>query len=115
QRAPAGPKDDQGGRMNTVGIDIGKRRHVAAVCRAGELEAQRPVLRFSADLAGLGDLAAWLERQGEVSCVVMESSGHYWMALAAALHRGGLAVAIVNPLEAKYFGKSRLQRTKSDP
>src|SRR6266508_852727 len=40
--------------MNTVGIDIGKRQHVAAVCRA-------------------------------------------------------------DPLEAKYFGKSRLQRTKSDP
>ena len=102
--------------MNTVGIDIGKRQHVAAVCRADQLEADRKVLRFSADRSGLAELTAWMERQGgEVSRVVMESSGHYWMPLAQALHRGGLAVAIVDPLEAKYFGKSRLQRTKSDP
>ncbi len=101
--------------MNSVGIDIGKRQHVAAVCRADRLEAERKVLRFSADRAGLRELSVWMARQGEVSQVVMESSGHYWMPLAAALHQGGLAVAVVNPLEAKYFGKSRLQRTKSDP
>src|SRR5712691_8903080 len=101
--------------MNTVGIDIGKRQHVAAVCRADRLEAERKVLRFSADRAGLAELGAWMARQGEIARVVMESSGHYWMPLAQALHREGLAVAIVNPLEAKYFGKSRLQRTKSDP
>ena len=101
--------------MNTVGIDIGKRQHVAAVCRADHLEAERKVLRFSADRAGLAELGAWMARQGEIARVVMESSGHYWMPLAQALHREGLAVAIVNPLEAKYFGKSRLQRTKSDP
>lgn len=101
--------------MNTVGIDIGKRMHVAAVCRAGELEAERRVLRFSADRSGFRDLGAWLVRQGPVRQVVMESSGHYWMPLAGELHRAGQAVAIVNPLEAKYFAKSRLQRTKSDP
>lgn len=101
--------------MNTVGIDIGKRQHVAAVCHAGELEAERRVLRFGADRAGFRDLAAWLARQGPVSQVVMESSGHYWMPLAGELHRTGVPVAIVNPLEAKYFAKSRLQRTKSDP
>ncbi|MGH2499273.1 MAG: IS110 family transposase, partial [Candidatus Limnocylindria bacterium] len=101
--------------MNTVGIDIGKRQHVAAVCRADRLEAERKVLRFSAERAGLTELSAWMERQGECSRVAMESSGHYWMAPAAALHRTGLPVAIVNPLEAKYFGKSRLQRNKSDP
>jgi transposase len=101
--------------MNTVGIDIGKRQHVAAVCRADQLEAEKRVLRFGADRAGLAELTAWMARHGKVSRVVMESSGHYWMPLAQALHRDGLAVAVVNPLEAKYFGKSRLQRTKSDP
>ena len=45
----------------------------------------------------------------------MESSGHYWMPLASHLRRRDVAVAVVNPLAAKYFAKSRLARTKSDP
>lgn len=101
--------------MAVIGIDIGKRQHVAAVCRDGERVAQRGVLRFASDRAGLHELQAWLARQGTVERVVMESSGHYWMPLAGALARARLPVAIVNPVSAKYFGKRRLQRTKSDP
>src|SRR5207247_10740809 len=51
---------------------------------------------------------------GPVSMVVMESSGDYWYNLASHLHRAGFPVAVVNPLEGKYFGKRRLQRSKSD-
>ena len=101
--------------MHSVGIDIGKRQHVAAICRDGQRVADKPVLRFSADRAGLRDLEQWLTRRGPVDRVVMESSGHYWLPLAAALHRASVPVAIVNPVSAKAFGKRRLQRTKSDP
>jgi transposase len=101
--------------VHCIGIDIGKHRHVAAVCRSGERVAERRVLRFGADRAGLEQLLAWIAREGEVSRVVMESSGHYWMALAGALDRAGLPVAVVNPVSAKHFAKRRLQRTKSDP
>lgn len=45
----------------------------------------------------------------------MESSGHYWFSLAAALHRAAIPVAVVNPVSAKHFGTRRLQRVKSDP
>ena len=101
--------------MASIGIDIGKRQHVAAVCRDGEREAQRAVLRFRADRGGFDELATWLQRQGLIERVVMESSGHYWIPLAGDLARRGVAVAVVNPVAAKYFGKRRLQRTKSDP
>ncbi len=101
--------------MHSVGVDIGKRQHVAAICRAGQRSADKAVLRFGADRAGLADLARWLERQGQVERVVMESSGHYWIPLAAALHRAAVPVAIVNPVSAKAFGTRRLQRVKSDP
>lgn len=50
--------------MHSVGIDIGKRQHVAAICRDGQRTADKAVLRFSADRAGLGELERWLERQG---------------------------------------------------
>jgi transposase len=66
--------------------------------------------------AGFAALDAWLERQTEsVTLVAMESSGHYWMPLASHLRRRDVAVAVVNPLAAKYFARSRLARTKSDP
>src|SRR3989442_11311621 len=101
--------------MATIGIDIGKRQHIAAIHQDGEREARRAVLRFSADRAGLAELQVWLSRQGDVSRAVLESSGHYHLNIAAALQRRGLPVAVVNPLESKYFGKRRLQRTQSDP
>ena len=81
--------------MSSVGIDIGKRQHVAAVCRDGERVAQRTVLRFSADRAGFLELAHWLARQAPIERVVMESSGHYWMPLAGALQMCMLHVPAV--------------------
>ncbi len=101
--------------MHSVGIDIGKRQHVAAICRDGQRTADKPVLRFSGDRAGLIELERWLARQGPVDRVVMESSGHYWIPLAAALHRQSFPVAVINPVSAKAFGTRRLQRVKSDP
>ena len=102
--------------MTTIGIDIGGRTHVAARCRDGQARADREILRVSQDRAGFAVLDAWLERQPEpVTLVTMESSGHYWMPLASHLRRHEVPVAVVNPLAAKYFARSRLGRTKSDP
>ena len=102
--------------MMTVGIDIGGRRHAVARCREGQPGADRTVLRIDQDRAGFDRLDAWLDRQAEpVELVAMESSGHYWMPLAAHLQGRGIPVAVVNPLGAKYFAKSRLGRSKSDP
>jgi transposase len=100
----------------TVGIDIGGRSHVVARCRDGQARADREILRVSQSRAGFTALGAWLDRQDEpVTLVTMESSGHYWMPLASHLRRREVPVAVVNPLAAKYFAKSRLGRTKSDP
>jgi transposase len=102
--------------MTTIGIDIGGRTHVVARCRDGQARADREILRVSQSRAGFASLDAWLERQAQpVTLVTMESSGHYWMALASHLGRQAVPVAVVNPLAAKYFARSRLARTKSDP
>ena len=102
--------------MSTVGIDIGGRSHAVARCRTGETRADREVLRMSQDRAGFAALDDWLGRQPDpVTLVTMESSGHYWMPLASHLARQAIPVAVVNPLAARYFAKSRLGRTKSDP
>ena len=102
--------------MTTIGIDIGGRTHVVARCRDGQARADREILRVSQDRAGFATLDGWLGRQPDpVTLVTMESSGHYWMPLASHLARQGVPVALVNPLAARYFAKSRLGRTKSDP
>ena len=102
--------------MVTVGIDIGGRHHAVARCRDGLQRADRAVVRVDQSRAGFATLDAWLDRQPEpVTLVTMESSGHYWMPLASHLRSRGLPVAVVNPLAAKYFARSRLARTKSDP
>ena len=100
----------------TVGIDIGGKQHAVARCREGQDQAEREVLRISQDRAGFDRLDAWLARQEEpVGRITMESSGHYWMSLATHLKRGPVPATVVNPLGAKYFAKSRMSRTKSDP
>lgn len=102
--------------MTTIGIDIGGRTHVAARCRDGQARADLVILHVSQSRAGFAVLDAWLDRQAEpVTLVTMESSGQYWMSLASHLRRRAVPVAVVNPLAAKYFAKSRLSRTKSDP
>lgn len=102
--------------MTTIGIDIGGRSHAAARCRDGNLKADREIVRISQSRAGFAALDTWLDRQpAPVTLVTMESSGHYWMPLASHLRRREVPVAVVNPLAAKYFAKSRLARTKSDP
>ena len=102
--------------MTTIGIDIGGRSHVVARCRDGAPRADREIVRVDQSRAGFASLDAWLARQAEpVTLVTMESSGHYWMPLASHLRRQSVPVAVVNPLAAKYFAKSRLARTKSDP
>jgi transposase len=102
--------------VTTIGIDIGGRTHVVARCRGGTPKADREILRVGQSRAGFAALDAWLDRQVEpVTLVTMESSGHYWMPIASHLRRRDIPVAVVNPLAAKYFAKSRLARTKSDP
>ena len=102
--------------MTTIGIDVGGRSHAVARCRDGNPKADREILRVSQSRAGFAALDTWLERQSEpVTLVTMESSGHYWMPLASHLRRRAIPVAVVNPLAAKYFARSRLARTKSDP
>jgi transposase len=102
--------------MVAVGIDIGGSVHAVARRRDGMAGADREILRVRQSRAGFDALDAWFARQPEpVTSVTMESSGHYWMPVASHLARAGVAVSVVNPLEAKYFARSRLSRTKSDP
>jgi transposase len=101
--------------MATIGIDIGAYQHAIAICRDGTTEAERRVVRIRADRAGFAELDRIIDQTGAVERAVMESSGHYWFALASHLQRRGVPVALISPVSSKYFAKRRTQRAKSDP
>ena len=91
-----------------VGIDVAKAQVDVSVLGA-MLEAQR----FDNEAEGHSALAAALAPLG-VALVVMEATGGYEAALACALQAAGLAVAIVNPKQARAFAKSMGKLAKTD-
>lgn len=91
-----------------VGIDVAKAQVDVSVLGA-MLEAQR----FDNEAEGHSALAAALAPLG-VALVVMEATGGYEAALACALQAAGLAVAIVNPKQARDFARSMGKLAKTD-
>lgn len=91
-----------------VGIDVAKA-HVDVAALGAKLGAER----FANDAQGHTGLLAALQPLG-VSLVVMEATGGYEAALACALQAAGLAVAVVNPRQAREFAKSMGRLAKTD-
>lgn len=91
-----------------VGIDVAKD-HLDVAVQGGQLD----VLRYGNDVDGHSALAAALQPLG-VGLVVMEATGGYEAALACALQASGLAVAVVNPRQARDFAKSMGFLAKTD-
>lgn len=69
--------------------------------------------RFANDAAGMESLTALLRQEG-IDLVVLEATGGYEAAAAAALQIAGLAVAVVNPRQSRDFAKSMGVLAKTD-
>lgn len=69
--------------------------------------------RFANDAAGMESLTGLLGREG-IDLVVLEATGGYEAAAAAALQVAGMAVAVVNPRQARDFAKSMGVLAKTD-
>jgi transposase len=91
-----------------VGIDVSKA-HVDVEVIGAKLEAER----FANEVEGHSALAAALQPLG-VQLVVMEATGGYEAALACALQAAGLAVAVLNPKQARDFAKAMGRLAKTD-
>jgi transposase len=91
-------------RMN-AGIDVSK--DALDVCWGDQ------VRRFTHDADGIKQIVAGL-RQGQVDLIVIEASGGYEVAAAAALQAEGFAVAVLNPRQTRDFAKSMGVLAKTD-
>jgi transposase len=82
---------------NAAGIDIGSSMHYVAI---PEGRASRSVESFGCTTAELVRMAEWLQRSG-IETVAMESTGVYWIPVAAVLEDHGLDVVLVDPRQVK--------------
>lgn len=98
--------------MHTVGIDVGKRKHVAcALDEQGKRVGKR--LCFTNDQEGFAQLLAYLNELQE-PVVGLEATGHYWLALYSLLVEHGYTVFVLNPLQIHAFRRSDIRKRKSD-
>lgn len=90
-----------------AGIDVSKAHLEAAL-----LPTQQ-TFTFSNDAEGAQELASRLSQAG-VGLVVLEATGGYERPVVAALGASGLAVAVVNPRQARDFAKAIGKLAKTD-
>lgn len=90
-----------------VGIDVSKAHLDVAVRPSGQ------AWQVANSAAGIAQLVQQLREQGP-GLVVLEATGGYENAAAAALAVAGLAVAVINPRQARDFAKSTNQLAKTD-
>ena len=74
--------------MHTVGIDIGKRQHVAMMLDANGQQVGK-ALSFANDQTGFKQLRERLATVAEVTLIGLEATGHYWLALYTMLSEAG--------------------------
>jgi transposase len=99
--------------MHTVGIDIGKRHHVAVILDANGQPVGK-ALRFANEQAGFGQLLDRLTSVGEILLVGLEATGHYWLALYSALAEAGYNLVVLNALQVHAYRKSGIRKRKND-
>ena len=103
--------------MVYAGVDVAKADHVMGAVDERGSEVSRP-MGFKNSAAGFERCEAWLEGvAGEPSdvLVVMEATGHYWMALYAFLVSRGYSVAVIDPVQVRAVRRLKgLDRVKND-
>jgi len=90
-----------------VGIDVSKASLDMAVKPTGE------VCQFSNNLEGIGQLVEKCKKLAP-TVIVLEATGGYEHAGAAAMILAGLPVAVINPRQARDFAKSLGRLAKTD-
>lgn len=96
----------------TIGIDIAKKKFDAAGLFSNKYKHKT----FSHDTKGFNDFIAWFKHlYGEAKPLIcMEATGAYSLPLAEFLVKQGYGVSVVNPAKIHAFGKSELNRAKTD-
>lgn len=99
--------------MMWIGIDIAKRKFDVALLEGGKVRSKV----FDNTPEGHQALVTWLAARGcspAEGHACMEATSQYYEGLAEYLWTAGFRVSVINPLQIKAFGESRLSRQKTD-
>lgn len=102
--------------MIYLGIDVSKAKLDCSLL-LDAASTKRKSKSVANSKAGITDLLEWTGKQGVQPVdphAVMEGTGVYHEQAAIALCDAGVTVSIVNPAQAKDFGKGLAVRTKTD-
>jgi transposase len=95
-----------------AGVDVSKGR-LEVFVRRGEAREEGESFAVPNDEAGIDELLARLEKVAP-ALVVLEATGGFERPAAAALAASGLAVAVVNPRQARDFARATGRLAKTD-
>lgn len=99
--------------MNAVGIDVSKEKSMVAALRPMGEVALLP-REFLHTEVGLEQMAYAITTLGEDTRVIIEATGRYHEPVAAALHKYGIYVCVLNPLYIKQSGGGSVRKVKTD-
>ena len=99
--------------MNAVGIDISTVKSMVAALRPMGEVALLP-REFLHTEVGLEQMAYAITTLGEDTRVIIEATGRYHEPVAAALHKYGIYVCVLNPLYIKQSGGGSIRKVKTD-
>jgi transposase len=97
-----------------VGIDIGKRKHEATVLNAEGDQLGRSLV-FDNSQQGVAKLLDYVGKFAVEQIVYgLEATGHYWLALYAALTARDCEVKVINPIQSDSLRNLYIRVTKND-
>jgi len=97
----------------SVGIDVSKGKSVVMAMRFPRAVVFQP-REIDHSAAGLKQLVALVKKLDGESRVTMESTGHYHIPVASALHEAGIFVSVVTPMLIRRFADVSLRQAKTD-
>jgi transposase len=98
-------------KMNSIGIDVGKRK-----CRASFKDENGNILDeffFGNDSDGIRQVISSVERIGPCRAVV-ESTGNMWIRLHDTLEEHGIETVLANTLKTKIIAQAKIKSDKLD-
>lgn len=98
--------------MNSVGVDVSKGKSTVTVNCGGE-EIISPI-DVDHTISELSKLAKLLKSLDGETRVVMETTGNYYLPIAATLYNAGIFVCVVNPVLLHGYGNNSLRSVKTD-
>lgn len=97
--------------MNSIGIDVGKRK-----CRASVKDKDGNILEeffFGNDSQGIHQVIQAAQRHGQCRAVV-ESTGNMWIRLHDTLEQNGIDTVLANTLKTKIIAQAKIKPDKLD-